>query len=142
MPETTLPIEPPSPEMPNLREVLAETGRVTRSLQIVAATGYGNDLETLNRYKVFAPNDAALAGIDVEQLIETNEQEQLLALLAGDVTEGRKELGFLTNPVVMLSGNGFAFDGTVPSIGGAPIVSPSLPAINGIVHELSSLYAS
>lgn len=111
---------------------------------MLAATGYQSDNETLNQYTVFAPNDDAFveAGVDVDQLIAENDSARLAELLSDYVAEGRREMSELTDPVAMISGNAFALtiDGAAVSVGGAPVVSPPLEAINGIVHQLASLY--
>ena len=148
MPEVTVPIapiEPPDPGLPTLFEVLAETGNFTSFLKVLAATGYETDAASLNQYTVFAPNDQALidAGIDVDALIAANDSARLLELLSDYVVEGRFQLADL-DPAVgidMISGNNVAVavDGATVTVGGAPVIGVPLVAINGIVHELSSI---
>lgn len=145
VPPTTLPVEPPAPSLPTLIEVLERAGNFTQFLQVVAATGYESDLETLTQYTVFAPNDAAFAAAEItaDELIASfnGDTAGLLALLGDYVTAGRKELGFLPNPIVMLTGKEveLASDGTTATVGGAPVVG-RLEAFNGIVHELGARF--
>ena len=149
VPEVTVPIapiEPPDPGLPTLFEVLAETGNFTSFLKVLAATGYETDAASLNQYTVFAPNDQALidAGIDVDALIAANDSARLLELLSDYVVEGRFQLADL-DPAVgidMISGNNVAVavDGATVTVGGAPVIGVPLVAINGIVHELSSIF--
>jgi peptidoglycan hydrolase-like protein with peptidoglycan-binding domain len=144
-PPTTV---PPPAELPTLGEVLSAR-EYSDYLSLLIAAGFEEDFSQLAKYTVFAPtNDAfTAAGYNVAAILADVEADpdkvaELNLVLLNTIALGSLNVGDLSNPQLMLSGEELAVvnDGVNPvTIGGATITGAPVPASNGIVHQLGQL---
>lgn len=101
------------------------------------ATGLDAVLDGDDQYTVFAPTDAAFAGVDTSGLTT----EQLANVLLYHVTDGRRYAASIVNApkVEMLNGGTVAVDGTDLNGDQADVVATDVEASNGVVHVIDGV---
>lgn len=104
----------------------------------LAATGLDGVLDAEDdQYTVFAPTDAAFAGVDTSGLTT----EQLTNVLLYHVTDGRRYAASVVNApeIEMVNGGTVAVDGTTLNDGQASITSTDIEASNGVAHVIDGV---
>lgn len=90
-----------------------------------------------DQFTVFAPTDAAFAGVDTSGLTD----EQLTDVLLYHVTEGRRYAGSVVNApeLEILNGDTVSVDGTTLNDGQADVVATNIEASNGVIHVIDGV---
>ena len=128
----------PVPEPVTLLDRAVERGSFSTFLAAADAAGLGDALSSDEPITVFAPSDAALAGIGLEA-----GDERLQAVLAAHIVDGRLSSADLAQNSTVTSRDGTQLDITVTgdsiAVGTANVIEPDLEADNGVLHGMDGL---
>lgn len=129
-------------------EVAAATGQFTRFLAAVEAAGYAETLRGEGPFTLFAPTDEAFRRMDqreLERLMQPQQREELLALLAYHVVPERVTRanvgGRVTRPE-SATGHRVTLDGRDGlRINDQLVVVPDIEASNGVIQGINTVLA-
>ena len=135
----------PNPEG-DILDVAAATGQFTRFLAAVEAAGYEETLRGEGPFTIFAPTDAAFREMDqaqVDRLMQPQNREELLALLAYHVVPGRvttESVGARVARPESAGGYCVTIDGRDGiRVSDQLVVMPDIEASNGMIQGINSV---
>jgi uncharacterized surface protein with fasciclin (FAS1) repeats len=129
-------------------DVAAATGQFTRFLAAVEAAGYEETLRGEGPFTIFAPTDEAFRQMnqaEVERLMQPQNREELLALLAYHVVPERvttQGVGHRTARPESANGYRVTLDGRNGlRINDQLVVMPDINASNGVIQGINTVLA-
>lgn len=128
-------------------DVAAAAGQFQTFLEAVQAAGYEETLRGEGPFTVFAPTDEAFAQMDpaeLERLMEPQQREELLALLAYHVVPERVTSEGVTGVVNAEAASGYRVqldgrDGL--RVNDQLVVTPDIEAANGVIQGINAVLA-
>ena len=117
----------------SMMEYLEANSDLSTFTSLVKQTGYDDILNTSQVFTVWAPNNEALAGIDV------NDELFVENLVKNHITRGRiGTSGISLDPIKMQSGKNIDFEtnGGGYMFGDANLTQQNVPLNNGLIHKL------
>lgn len=116
----------------NLYELLSHDSNTSSFANMLARVGYDKVLSASQTYTVFAPNNEALAGVDL------NNDALVRRIVLNHIARYTQPTSTSTaKGVRMLNGKVYHFDSS-GAFNGADIVAGNEAASNGLIHEMSS----
>lgn len=128
-------------------DVAAATGQFTTFLRAVEAAGYEETLRGEGPFTLFAPTDEAFRSMnqrELERLMQPEQRDELLALLAYHVVPERVTSSGVRNVVRVESASGHrvTIDGSDGlRVNDQLVVMPDIEAENGMIQGINSVLA-
>ena len=134
-------------ELGNLAEVATEAGSFGTLLAAVEAAGLSETVATGGPFTVLAPTDEAFAKLGqdkIDELLLPENKEMLASILTYHVIDGSvgSDVVVTLSEAVSLQGEKIAIevvDGKVVLNGTATVVTPDVPASNGVIHVIDTV---
>lgn len=117
----------------NLMQTIAKDNNLSTFSQILAKTGYNTILESDQTYTVWAPENNALAGIDI------NDANNNMRIVSNHIARFNNPSSTnASQKIYMLNGKSMAFKSS-NNYEGVEISAADISASNGILHKIKSL---
>lgn len=131
----------------NLMETVESSGKFGIWASAVEAAGLSDELAKDGPYTVFAPTDEAFGRLpegSIEALLEPENHEQLVRLVAYHLAKGRFESGRFEGRITRiesLQGDVIEIEGRYDEIlvDAAEAVETDIPSSNGIIHAIDNV---
>ena len=129
----------------NIVAVAKETPELSILVEAVAAAGLVETLEEPGPYTVFAPTNEAFEALGgkLEELLEPQNKEELAEILTYHVAAGEVGSGELEDGQMIETVQGedveIGIEGEEVTVNGAKVLTPDVPASNGIVHVIDEV---
>jgi branched-chain amino acid transport system substrate-binding protein len=143
---TTSTTSPPTPGDKDIVDVLRADPRFTTYVSLLEQAGLAGAFGVLGPVTVFAPTNDAFAAMPAGDLDQIRaDPAKLRELLLAGTAEGRLTSDDLAaaSTVPGLSGNTLTIghQGSTTTVNGAPLITPELDAVNGVVHPMAAVPA-
>ena len=129
----------------NIVAVAKETPELSILVEAVAAAGLVKTLEEPGPYTVFAPTNEAFEALGgkLEELLKPQNKEELVEILTYHVASGEVASGELEDGQKIETVQGedvkIGIEGEEVTVNGAKVITPDVPASNGIVHVIDEV---
>lgn len=131
----------------NLMETVESSGKFAIWASAIEAAGLSDQLASDGPYTVFAPTDEAFGRLpagSVEALLEPENHDQLVRLVAYHLAKGRFESGGFAGRVThieSLQGDVIEVEGRYDEIlvDAAEAVETDIPSSNGVIHAIDNV---
>jgi len=131
----------------NIVDVAAADGSFSTLVGALQETGLDETLRGPGPFTVFAPTDTAFAELSDEEqriLLDPENRERLANLLLFHVVEGEVASDQIVGRAVIVdtvNGEPLGIDGTARpvNVGGAPLVTADIQAVNGVIHAVGEV---
>lgn len=138
----------PGPGCPAILDIVdsaSASGNFTTLAAALNAAGLAETLKGDGPFTIFAPTDAAFAALPsgtIEALLNPENKDQLVAILAYHILPGNVRPEDLTEVMVAATVNGASVMITLeggPRVNGASISEPGIEATNGIIYSIDTV---